>query len=117
VWALSALNPACLESKTVTALFFTPPGSEPDVDPVLALSTYHALSVGTHTWHDTHHHTRTRHTTHIAPHTQRGRIGAFLVGDLEAAEELFEQTRHQLGGVFDTTHYDVANALCGIAFW
>lgn len=88
VWALSALNPACLESKTVTALFFTPPGSEPDVDPVLALSTYHALSVG-----------------------------AFLVGDLEAAEELFEQTRHQLGGVFDTTHYDVANALCGIAFW
>lgn len=47
VWALAALNPACLESRTVTALFFTPPGKEPDVDPVIALNTYHALSVGT----------------------------------------------------------------------
>jgi len=43
--------------------------------------------------------------------------GAFLLGDLEAAEDLFQRTRCQLGGVFDTTSYDVANALCGIAFW
>jgi hypothetical protein len=88
VWALAALNPACLESKTVASLFFSPRGMEPDIDPILALNTYHALSVG-----------------------------AFLLGDLEAAEDLFQRTRCQLGGVFDTTSYDVANALCGIAFW
>jgi hypothetical protein len=113
VWALSALNPACLESKTVMALFFTPPGMESDVDPVLALSTYHALSVGAFCDDPT----RLLRQLGVCSHAVQHRPGAFLVGDLEAAEELFEQTRHQLGGVFDTTHYDVANALCGIAFW
>lgn len=44
-------------------------------------------------------------------------VGAFLLGEFQAADELFNQARNQLGGVFDATSYDVANALCGIAFW
>lgn len=77
---------------------------------MIALNTYHALSVGTST-------ISIAVVSSFIDCSNAFHLGAFLVGDLDAAEELFNHARYQLGGVFDATNYDVANALCGIAFW